>query len=166
MALLAAPGQFDPGVTHQTIRHLRQQRGRHAVRFAQAPMASLACIVGIQIPPHVARRRQIDVVVNRTRDERRDVPHLQMQRMAERRDRDSGRSRNRRTLVTIEAHRFRRQNIIRNPGAGRRRSMTPRASKVHLQVQPMRKGRGVSYCRRAHQYQTPQEAQSLLASVA
>ena len=145
VAIPAGEWGFNRRMADQTVGHLRQRRARDPVRLCETVMASLAGIVRSQAAADpggsIARRLQVVLVVDGSGQERRDITHFQVQCMTEMGEVGGGRRRNLDVGVAAQTDLFRRQEVVLNLRAARRRFVTGDALHPHAKVEAMRKRR-------------------------
>ncbi len=102
----ATVGRIDLIVAHQAIGHARHRCFRYGIRFVEPAMTGRARIRATQVRPLVAQRGKERFGIDRSRQQRRDIPESQVLDVTEVRDRRAGRRRNRHFFVTAHAHFF------------------------------------------------------------
>ena len=141
VTFLATEWVVDLGVAYQAIGHLRHGSCGDGIGLLQTPVARLAGIPGVEMPPDIARRLQIGLFVDRGRDYRRHVAHFQVLGMAEMHHPGGGRSRNLHILVAACARSLVRQQVVRRGRARRGRRVATRTRKLEGEVELVRKRR-------------------------
>lgn len=146
VALLATERQLDLAVAHQAVRHLGHVCAADGIRGIDAAVASETCIRPVQLRANIAGGRQVLARVESPRDDGRSVAELQMLLVAEMHEKRLRRRRNGDALMTLLAHRGRRQIVVLNASTMRHRGVTARAVGLQLQVDAMRERRRASGC--------------------
>ena len=131
-------------MANQTVRHLRQGRMGYAVGIFQTPVAGHAGIAGVQVAANIIGGLEVVLFVDSQGEQWRHVPHLQVLSVAEAGDTCYRRRRNLnlRLPMAIQTDFFRGQKVVVDSGATGGSGVAPGALQIHLQVEPMRKGRG------------------------
>src|SRR5262245_545116 len=78
VAELATEGRVDLAMTDQAVGHLRQIRFRQSSRLLHSPMARGAWVAAVQMPPDIARRRQVGFRIDSRPDDRGEISHRQV----------------------------------------------------------------------------------------
>jgi hypothetical protein len=137
---------------------------RHAVGFFQTPVAGLAGIAGVQVAANIIGGLQVVLLVDSQGEQWRHVSHPQVLGVTEAGDTGGRRRRNLNLSLpmTIQADFFGGQKVILDSDAGGGGGVALRASQIHLQVEPMRKGRGApnGTTPRAQRKHDPQQFQA------
>jgi hypothetical protein len=133
-------------MANQAVGHLRKSGGCDAIGLREPAVAGLARIVGAQAraDPRCAVSRALEVilVIDGGSEERGDITHFEVQGMTEVGEVGGGRRRNLGVLVAAQTNLLRREEVVLNPGAARRRFVTGDALDPHAEVRAMRKRRG------------------------
>jgi hypothetical protein len=141
VALLATERQLDLAVAHQAVRHLGHVCAADGIRGINAAVAGKTRIRPVQLRANIAGGRQVLARVESSRNDGRCVAELQMLLVAEMHEKRLRRRRNRDALMTLPAHRRRRQIVVLNASAMCDRGMTARAVGLQFQVDAVGKRR-------------------------
>jgi hypothetical protein len=144
VASLTTERVLNPAMANQTVRHLGEGRMGYAVGFFQTPVAGLARIAVVQVAANIIGGLEVVLPVDSQGEQWRHVPHPQVLSMTEADDTGGRRRRNLNLnlLVAIQTDFFRGQKVIFDSGATGSSGVALGALQIHLQVEPMRKGRG------------------------
>src|SRR5437867_7352424 len=83
MAVAAAEGRIYLAVTHQAVGHAREVLVRPQICFSDSAVAGQARVFRVQMPAHIARRREIAAALDRTRQHLAHVPEAQVESVIE-----------------------------------------------------------------------------------